>query len=146
MRVARHRGQLRAALGLVALALTAGLVVATAPPADTATSGNVVSVSLAEWKLLPSQPTVRPGRVSFLVRNDGTMVHEFVVLRSDRHHHSLKVKGGKAVETGLRAEIAQIPSGVTKRVTVKLPVGRYVLLCNLMGHYQAGQYAALRVR
>ena len=118
----------------------------TAPPADTATSGAVVSVALAEWKLVPSQATVRPGRVTFVVRNDGSIVHELVVLRSDRHHHSLKVQGGKAVEAGRLGRIPQVPSGVSRRLTLKLPAGRYVLLCNLLGHYQAGQFAALRVR
>jgi uncharacterized cupredoxin-like copper-binding protein len=74
------------------------------------------------------------------------MPHEFLVLRSDRHHHNLKVKGGRAVETGRLGEIPLIPSGTSKRLTLRVPPGRYVMLCNLLGHYQAGQYAALRVR
>jgi len=146
MRVTGNRGRARAALALAASVWSAGLVAMTAPPADTATSGAVVSVALAEWKLVPSQATVRPGRVTFVVRNDGSIVHELVVLRSDRHHHSLKVQGGKAVETGRLGRIPQVPSGVSRRLTLRLPAGRYVLLCNLLGHYQAGQFAALRVR
>ena len=147
MRVAGHPGRARAALALAASVLSAGLVVIAAPPADTATSGKtVVAVVLDEWKLVPSQATVRPGRVTFVVRNDGSIVHELVVLRSDRHHHSLKVQGGKAVETGRLGRIPQVPSGVSRRLTLRLPAGRYVLLCNLLGHYQAGQFAALRVR
>jgi len=126
--------------------LSVGLAVIAPRPADTATSGAVVSVALAEWKLVPSRATVQPGRVTFVVRNDGSIVHELVVLRSDRHHHSLKVQGGKAVETGRLGRIPQVPSGVSRRLTLRLPAGRYVLLCNLLGHYQAGQFAALRVR
>jgi uncharacterized cupredoxin-like copper-binding protein len=126
--------------------LSAGLLAFTASPAETATSGSVVSVALTEWKLVPEQATVRPGRISFVVRNDGAMAHEFVVLRSDRHHHSLKVKGGKAVETGRLGEIPLIPSGASKRLTLRVSPGKYVLLCNLLGHYQAGQFAALRAR
>jgi uncharacterized cupredoxin-like copper-binding protein len=121
------------------------MIAITASAADTA-SGRVVSVALIEWKLVPGQVTVPAGRVSFVVRNDGTMAHEFLVLRSDRHHHSLKVKGGRAVETGRLGEIPQIPSGTSKRITLKVSPGRYIMLCNLLGHYQAGQYAALRVR
>jgi uncharacterized cupredoxin-like copper-binding protein len=126
--------------------LSAGLLAFTASPAETATSGSVVSVALTEWKLVPEQATVRPGRISFVVRNDGAMAHEFVVLRSDRHHHSLKVKGGKAVETGRLGEIPLIPIGASKRLTLRVSPGKYVLLCNLLGHYQAGQFAALRAR
>lgn len=146
MRVAGDRGRARIALALWASGLSAALVVIAAPPAGTATSGSVVSMALAEWSLAPKQVTARAGRISFVVRNDGAMLHEFVVLRSDRHHHSLKVRGGKAVETGRLGRIPQIPSGATKRLTLKLPAGKYVLLCNLLGHYQAGQFAALRVR
>ena len=146
MRVTGHRGRARAALALAAAVSSAGLIAITASPAETATSGSAVSVALVEWKLLPGQITVRAGRVTFVVRNDGTMDHEFLVLRSDRHHHSLKVKGGKAVETGRLGEIPRIPSGTAKRITLKVPPGRYVMLCNMLGHYQAGQYAALRAR
>lgn len=144
MRVVGRSGRTRAAL--VLSVLSAGVVVIAAPPADTATSGAVVAVVLDEWKLVPAQAAVRAGRVSFVVRNDGSMTHEFVVLRSDRRAGGLPVKGGKAVETGRRGELSQIASGVSRRLTLTLRPGRYVLLCNLLGHYQAGQFAALRVR
>jgi uncharacterized cupredoxin-like copper-binding protein len=81
-----------------------------------------------------------------VVRNDGTMAHEFLVLRSERHHHVLKLKGGKAVETGRLGRIPQIAVGESKRLSLKITPGKYVLLCNMLGHYQAGQYASLRVR
>ena len=89
---------------------------------------------------------MRAGRVTFVVRNDGTRAHELVVLRSDRPAGRLPIKGGKAVEAGRRGEIPPIPSGGSKRLTLTLRTGKYVLLCNLMGHYQAGQFSALRVR
>jgi uncharacterized cupredoxin-like copper-binding protein len=146
MRVTGHRGRARAALALATAVSSAGLLAITASAADTASSGSAVSVALVEWKLLPAQITVRAGRVTFVVRNDGAMDHEFLVLRSDRHHHSLAVKKGRAVETGRLGEIPLIPKGTTKRITLRVPPGRYVMLCNMLGHYQAGQYAALRAR
>jgi uncharacterized cupredoxin-like copper-binding protein len=145
MRVTGYSGRARAALALAVAALSSGLVAITASAADTA-PGSVVSVALVEWKLVPGQVTVPVGRVTFVVRNDGTMAHEFLVLRSDRHHHSLKVKGGKAVETGRLGEIPQIPAGTSKRITLRVPPGKYIMLCNMLGHYQAGQYATLRAR
>lgn len=145
MRVGRHARRGRAALALAVSAL-AGLAVIVAAPADTATSGRVVPLALTEWKLTPSRVTVRPGRVAFVVRNDGTMAHEFVVLRTDRHHHSIPVKRGRAIETGRVGEVPTIPAGGSKRLVLKLRAGTYVLLCNYLGHYQAGQFAALRVR
>ena len=146
MRVTGYSGRARAALALATAVSSAGLLAITASAADTASSGGAVSVLLVEWKLLPAQITVRAGRVTFVVRNDGTMDHEFLVLHSDRHHHSLSVKEGRALETGRVGEIPLIPKGTTKRMTLKVPRGKYVLLCNMLGHYQAGQYASLRVR
>ena len=140
-----HRGRARVALALVAAVSSTVLLAVTASAADTA-SRSEVSIALVEWKLLPGQITVRAGRVTFVVRNQGTMDHEFLVLRSDRHHHSLAVKKGRAVEMGRLGEIPLIPKGTTKRITLKVPRGKYVLLCNMLGHYQAGQYASLRVR
>jgi uncharacterized cupredoxin-like copper-binding protein len=89
---------------------------------------------------------VRAGRITFAVRNDGSLPHEFVVLRTDRPAKGLPVRGGKAVEQGRRGRLSQIAISGSRRLTLSLRPGRYVLICNLLGHYQAGQAAALRVR
>jgi uncharacterized cupredoxin-like copper-binding protein len=133
------------AVVLVVLVASAGLGLITSSPAGTATSGGV-AVALAEWKVVPAPAAVRAGRVTLVARNNGTMAHELVVLRSTRAAARLPIRGGKAVETGRVAKISNIASGVSKRVTLKLRPGRYVLICNLLGHYQAGQFSALRVR
>jgi len=146
MRIARGTGTARAAFVVVALVSAAGLAVVAAPPAETAATGKAVGVVLNEWKLVPAQGTLSAGKVTFVVRNKGTMVHQFVVLRSDRRAGGLPVKGGKAVEAGRLGAINSIPRGVSKQLTMSLRPGRYVLICNLLGHYQAGQFAALRVR
>ena len=145
MRVNGQRGRALVALALVTAVSSAVLLAVTASAAETA-SGSQVSVALVEWKLLPGQITARAGRVTFVVRNDGTMDHEFLVLRTDRPQHRLAVKKGRAVETGRLGEIPLIRKGTTKRITLKVPRGKYVLLCNMLGHYQLGQRASLQVR
>lgn len=131
---------------LASAAMLAGLAAIATPAGTASSSGATVSLRLSEWRLAPGRVTVPAGRVSFVARNDGTMTHELLVVRSDHHHHLLNVKGGRAVETGRIGRIPQIPSGASKRITLKLAPGRYVLLCNILGHYQAGQYASLRAR
>ncbi len=105
-----------------------------------------VKMVLKEWTLTPSSTAVAAGQVSFVVRNIGGIPHEFVVLRTKRHHHALPMKAGQAAETGAVGEIEEIKPGQTQRLTLRLTAGKYVLLCNLPGHYKAGQYAALLVR
>ena len=131
------------ALGLLT-ALGVSLVTATAAPAAPKAPANV-SVVLSEWKLVPSLASLKSGKVTFVVKNDGTLDHEFVVLRTDAHHHAIAVKKGQAVEAGLAGEIANIAPGQSRAITVSLKRGKYVVLCNLLGHYKAGQFAALRV-
>lgn len=96
--------------------------------------------------MIPSAKIVRAGKVTFLVKNAGTIEHELVVLRTERHHHALPVKGGRAVEMGLQGEVEELEPGESARLTIALKPGKYVLLCNLLGHYKAGQFAALRAR
>ena len=47
-----------------------------------------------------------------------------------------------ALEMG---EVEDIEPGKTKRFSVNLKRGSYVLLCNVAGHYKLGQYSAFRV-
>ena len=132
------------AVGAVALAAVAiGVGAAGVAPA---LSQGGVKVLLSEWKLAPSAQGVAAGKVTFQVKNTGKLVHEFVVMRTDSHHHLLKVKGGKAVEKAVQGEIPKVAPGQTRSLTLSLKPGRYVLICNLLGHYKAGQYAALKVR
>ena len=126
--------------------LLAGLTAAASPAGSASSAGGTVTLTLSEWKLSTARATVTAGRVTFVARNAGTMPHELLVLRSDRHHHLLRVEGGRVVESGRVGRIPRFPSGASKRVTLKLAPGKYILLCNILGHYQAGQYAALRVR
>ena len=62
------------------------------------------------------------------------------------HAGALPVKGGRAVETGFKGELSNVAPGKVRSLTLSLKPGKYVLICNLLGHYKAGQYAALRVR
>lgn len=141
-----HLNARTAAAGLAALAaLAVGLGTAGAT-IGRSQARPPVGVVLSEWKVVPSSSSVPAGKVTFRVANRGTMEHEFVVLRTDRHHHVLPVKAAVAAETGRQGEISSIAPGKVRSLTLTLKPGKYVLICNLLGHYKAGQYAALRVR
>jgi hypothetical protein len=105
-----------------------------------------------------SVPTSVPdGVVSLRVTNAGYLTHELVVLPL-REGRGVGTRGvgtdGKVSETGSLGEASAdcapgagegIAPGSTGWVTLRLPAGRYELLCNLPGHYAAGMYAELDV-
>jgi len=117
------------------------------------------------------QPTAaKAGRVTFVVSNKGTLghpfcgkgayrtpntpdTHEFVVLKTNLPPGKLPLKAGsvpgygdkEAVEVGRVAELQELEPGQTRTLTLNLKPGKYVLLCNIHGHYQLGSYAAFRV-
>jgi len=112
-------------------------------PASPAAS--TVNVVMKDRSFQSSTRTVPAGKVTFVVRNAGTMEHEFVVLRTDKHHHLLSMRSQQASEVGARGEIEEFAAGRTKRLTLTLAPGKYVLLCNLPGHYKRGQFVSLVV-
>ena len=48
-------------------------------------------------------------------------------------------------ESELPGEIGETEPGATGTLTVTLPAGRYVMLCNVPAHYKAGMYGTLTV-
>ena len=109
------------------------------------TSKNAVAVSLNEFNVIPASQGAPSGTVTFSVKNTGKIEHEFVVVKSSKPAGSL-LKGAEADETGSPGEIGSVKPGQTKKLTLKLKVGHYALLCNLTGHYKAGQFVDFYVR
>ena len=104
-----------------------------------------VSVTEKEFKITPSVSKAKAGSVTFTVKNIGHLSHEFLVLETSTPASKLKTKGAVAVVTGLQGKIASFKPGKTKTLTLTLKPGHYVLICNIPGHYQAGQRADFTV-
>ena len=134
---------------VAAIAVLAGLAAATgavgASALESQASAVSVRVRLVEFKLIPSVKRVAAGKVTFVVRNAGKIPHEFVVLRTKAPAGKLPTKGSEAVETGAVGDIGSFKAGLTKTLTLNLKPGHYALICNLPGHYKAGQFADLTV-
>jgi uncharacterized cupredoxin-like copper-binding protein len=104
-----------------------------------------IGVTLKEFTVSPAPSTGRAGRVTFRVRNAGAVGHEFVVLRTTKSAAGL-LKGAEASESGNVGEIGDLQPGVTKTLRLNLKPGHYALICNLPGHYAAGQRADFVVK
>jgi uncharacterized cupredoxin-like copper-binding protein len=126
-------------------ALAAGAISMAAFAGDVWNAAATVKVTETEWKMPPSPRRAAPGKITFVVRNSGKLAHEFIVVRTSRPAGKLPIKGQKAVLPNTLGKIAQFKPGQTKRLSVTLKAGKYVLLCNLAGHYKAGQYSAFSV-
>lgn len=89
------------------------------------------------------------GSVTFRVRNVGAIAHQFLVLRTNRDAGDLPVRGG-LVRTGSRGiteagEIEVMTADASETVEITLAAGRYVLICNIAGHYDLGMRTGFRV-
>lgn len=104
-----------------------------------------VKVTEKEFTLKPSPASAKPGPVTFVVKNAGKLAHEFVVLKTNIAPGKLPQSGTKAKEPGRVGKIPEFKPGATKRLTLNLKAGKYVLICNVPTHYKAGQRAAFRV-
>lgn len=105
-----------------------------------------VDVTLAQFAVSPSLTQASAGKVTFRVHNAGTITHEFVVIKTDHAAADLPIKAGRADEAGNVGETGDLKAGSTKSVTIPLAAGHYALICNLPGHYLAGQHTDFSVK
>jgi copper(I)-binding protein len=137
----------RVSLGISAGLLGCALLVAALVVGGAAAqkSSTRVKVTIREWSIVTTPKTVPAGSVTFVVRNAGTMKHEFVVMKTNLAPRRLPMEGAQAKEIGFKGEIEEFKAGLTKKITLKLKPGKYVLLCNVPSHYTRGQVVRLTV-
>ncbi|MDP9226006.1 MAG: cupredoxin domain-containing protein [Actinomycetota bacterium] len=124
-----------------------------APPAGASSATGDVSVALNQWSVTPNTTTFSAGPASFTVTNQGTMDHEFVVLRTKTQVADIPVtsfegESGRINEDTAGTNVGEtgdLAAGATKSVTVDLKPGHYVFFCNLPGHYQSGMHVDVTV-
>ncbi len=138
-----HRRGL-AAVCAVTLALAACGSGASAPLAHSATA------TLSEFTIALDTAKLGAGQATLSIKNDGKITHEFVLVRTDLAAGALPVgsDGGvdeEATEVSHVDEAEDIAAGSTASLTVSLPAGRYVVFCNLPGHYKGGMHAGIEV-
>lgn len=114
----------------------------------TLTVATSVNATLKEMSIGLDRAYAARGSVTFSVTNAGTVVHEFVVLKTDIAEGALPPstdEAGKVQEVGHVDEIGSIDPGTTKTLTVSLEPGKYLLICNEPGHYAAGMHTAFTI-
>ncbi|MDA0352483.1 MAG: hypothetical protein O3A10_09785 [Chloroflexi bacterium] len=91
--------------------------------------------------------SVSAGLVRFNVANEGAAIHELVIVRTDAEPAALPIEGGVVAETELDVvgEIEEFPGGETRSATFELSAGRYLLICNVPGHFLLGMVTEFSV-
>lgn len=109
---------------------------------------SAASADLKEFSITLDQTTLAAGEVTFNVKNNGTVVHEFVVIDTDTPAAQLPQANGEASEDALTVvdEIEDIAVGAAPQLKVNLAAGHYALICNLPGHYVGGMRVDLTVQ
>jgi uncharacterized cupredoxin-like copper-binding protein len=147
---ARRRWAWALALVLAAVALAVPLTVARRQ--EPTPSGTPVNVLLEDFKVRGDAAVVPAGTVSFRVLNQGPTTHELIVVRTDRPPDTLPLQpdGLTVDEEGPGIDFLEEVEGLDiddrQTMVLNLTPGRYVMYCNLEGHYLGGMYAALTVR
>ena len=114
-------------------------------------TGTPVTVDLGDTKgtdapmtMTLTPATVPAGKVTFTVKNSGTIKHEMVVLKATSA--DLKVGAdGKVSESTSAGEVGDVEVGKTKTGTLDLAAGTYEVVCNIKDHYGLGMHATLVV-
>jgi uncharacterized cupredoxin-like copper-binding protein len=98
----------------------------------------LVPVELKEWEIDPEQHTFRVGQAyRFDVRNDGKLVHEWVVEPADANDEPLE-RAAYGDESAV-SELEDIPVGSSKSLTWTFTdPGDYRMVCHIEGHMEAG--------
>ena len=149
-------------MALVAVVATVGLgttgAVAAEKKVETKAKSAVTTVTVSvgdtagvdgEMTMTVSPETVPAGKVKFVVTNEGTILHEFVVLKlkgsTTFDELAVNPKTDEVSESTNVGEIGNLPKGKTKSKTLKLKAGNYALVCNIAKHYALGMRAGLTV-
>jgi uncharacterized cupredoxin-like copper-binding protein len=108
-----------------------------------------VEVTMDEYSVDTDPRSAASGTVTFRARNVGALAHQLLVLETARDADELPVRGGlvRTSTKGIResGQIEIIAADASKTLQAALAPGRYVLICNIAGHYDLGMRTAFLV-
>lgn len=125
-------------------------ITSTVPETEVENVSNDITGSVNEWAVGTSAREAVAGDVKFTIKNQGTIPHEFIIVKTDFALGEIPLgPDNRFDEEGeglsVPGEISEWNPGTTGTVTLKLDAGKYQLLCNIAGHYANGMYTQLTV-
>ncbi len=112
-------------------------------------TASVVPVTEGDFHI-SAPSTLKTGDYTFRVDNQGPTHHEFLVVPARTGSLPLRPDGltvdEEAVERSEPGSLEPGAPGAVRDLTLQLKPGRYILFCNMEGHYMAGMHTDLVVR
>jgi uncharacterized cupredoxin-like copper-binding protein len=137
---------------LLALGACAAAVLTVTGCAGSARAGGlgaVVQVNERDFAIKAPQ-RVSAGAVTLRVRNHGPDAHELIVVKTRDGRLPLRADGLTVDEDALEHATVGVlepgQPGSLRELHLRLRPGRYVLFCNMSGHYLGGMRRVLEVR
>jgi plastocyanin len=115
------------------------------PPPIVAASGKA-TLKATEFAFGASEIDAKPGKLAITLENVGSMPHELVLLKTDAAPGSLPGMGGRVAEAGSVGTLSPTQPSRSRTKTFDLKPGRYIFLCNIVGHYASGMRGQLVVK
>jgi uncharacterized cupredoxin-like copper-binding protein len=124
---------------------------AAAETESTGAAGGGLTIKMGDFFFDPKDATASSGTVEITAPNVGQTEHELVLFSSDADPAALPTAANGEVDEdalekqgGVNAgEIEEVLPGKTKTGSFELAAGKYVMFCNLPGHYAQGMYGSL---
>jgi uncharacterized cupredoxin-like copper-binding protein len=114
-----------------------------------ATAGVVVDVTERDFHIATSTAHVAAGVVDLRVHNNGPDQHELIVVPVRPDGLPIRPDGftvnEEAIQNSEPGALDPGHSGATRDLTVNLKPGRYLLFCNMAGHYMGGMHTVVVV-
>ncbi len=134
-------------IAVIFLLVVVGGIAQNAIAAQTVTQVKVIETEMA-IELSPT--TVPAGAVEFIADNQGQLPHEMEIIKTDLPLDQMPIKDNRLERKKVGEKIDEIeaedlPSGATATLLTHLQPGRYLIECNIPGHFQAGMKAELFV-
>ena len=106
------------------------------------------AVKITERDFRISAPaSIRAGTVRFRIHNRGPDTHELLIARASNGWLPFRADGLTVDEETIHPSVFEGQErGKTGELRVRLAPGRYVLFCNMAGHYLAGMRKTIVVR
>lgn len=143
LRLERH-----CAIGAVCATLLLTLAACGGSRTDHSASARLVRVEERDFAIRAPH-TLKAGAIRFLVTNTGPVSHELLLVRVPKTGLPMRADGITIDEDALGSNIVGVlePAGPGRRrgLRARLETGRYVLLCNMAGHYMSGMTSPLTV-